>query len=158
MIPSSNITFKTLKNDLGGYQNIKAEPQPNIKLDEKTLAKIEASPLTTDEYIIMEQFAQYLPRGKRKMKLNIPELRTELLSYGGLNALTDSDGLRSGGSAAMTNNFKANPKKSTKEIKEMEQKNFNLTIKNNNRVSSKANLNNGKNPNYTSFKNNFIIY
>jgi len=158
MIPSANITLKTLKNDLGGYQNIKAEPQPNIKLDEKLQSKIDASPLTTDEYIVMEQFAQYLPRGKRKMKLNLPELRTELLSYGGLNALTDKDGLRSGGSAAMTNNFKANPKKSTKEIKEMEQKNFNLTIKNNNRVTSKANLKGGKNPNYTSFKNNFIIY
>ncbi len=105
----------------------------------------------------MEQFAKYLPRGKRKLKLNMPELKTELLSNINLNAMTDSDGLRTGGTSSMKGNNKAKPKLATKNIKEMEQKAFNFTIKNNNRVKSGYNLNNGDNPRYTSFKNKFKI-
>jgi hypothetical protein len=105
----------------------------------------------------MEEFAQYLPRGKRKLKLNMPELRDHLLSSDKLNPLTNTDGLRSGGNASMTGGEKAKPKLATNEIKEMNQKQFNFSIKNKNRVKSIANLNNGFNPNYTSFKNNFKI-
>lgn len=157
MISTNSIIMKSAKNDLGGTQQIRLEPQPRIKLDSKLMEKIEVSPLTIDEFLVMEQFSQYLPRGKRKMKLNMPELRDELLSNNALNPLTDSSGLRTGGLAAMTNNDRANPYKSTLEIKEMSQATINIGIKNNNRVSSYANYKGGLNPNYTSFKNHFIL-
>ena len=158
MISTATMLRKTAKNDLGGTQQIRLEAQPNVKLNNKLVERIEASPLSVDEFVVMEQFAQYLPRGNRKMKLNMPELRDELLSNTSLNPLTDSNGLRSGGLAAMTSNDKANPKKSTLEIKEMSQQTYNIGIKNNNRVSAYVNYKGGKNPNYTSFKNHFIIY
>ncbi len=158
MIPTNTIIMKSAKTDLGGRQQIRMESQPSVKLNNKLMEKIEVSPLTVDEFLVMEQFSQYLPRGKRKMKLNMPELRDELLSNKSLSSLTDSSGLRTGGLASMGVMDRVNPKKSTLEIKEMSQSTINIGIKNNNRVSSYANLNGGLNPNYTSFKNHFILY
>ena len=158
MISTNNIILKGQKAELGGYKNIKDERlHYPVKLDDKMLEKIEESEISLDEFIVMEQFAKYLPRGKRKLKLNMSELKTELLSNINLNAMTDSDGLRTGGTAAMKGNMKAKPKLATKNIKEMEQKAFNFTIKNKNRVKSGYNLNDGDNPRYTSFKNKFKI-
>ena len=90
----------------------------------------------------MEEFAKYLPRGHRKLKLNMAELRDELLSKSGVNQMTDVSGLRSGGLAARTGNLKAPPKKATQEL---DQRTILYTIKNNNRLKG--------NPNFTSFKN-----
>jgi hypothetical protein len=158
MISTSNIILKGMRSELGGYKNTKDERlHYPVKLDDKMMEKIEESEITLDEFIVMEQFAKYLPRGKRKLKLNLSELKTELLSNINLNPLTDSDGLRTGGTASMKGNMKAKPKLATKNIKEMEQKAFNFSIKNKNRVKSSYNLNNGDNPRYTSFKNNFKI-
>jgi hypothetical protein len=158
MIGTKDIILKGQKAELGGYKNTKDERLHfPVKLDTKMLEKIEESEITLDEFIVMEQFAKYLPRGKRKLKLNMSELKTELLSNINLSALTDSNGLRTGGTAAMKGNMKAKPKLATKNIKEMEQKAFNFTIKNKNRVKSDYNLNNGDNPRYTSFKNKFKI-
>ena len=158
MIGTKDIILKGQKAELGGYKNTKDERLHfPIKLDDKMLEKIEESEITLDEFIVMEQFAKYLPRGKRKLKLNMSELKTELLSNINLNAMTDSDGLRTGGTDSMKGNMKAKPKLATKNIKEMEQKAFNFTIKNKNRVKSDYNLKNGDNPRYTSFKNKFKI-
>jgi hypothetical protein len=157
MISTNSILLKTAKNDLGGEKNILMEPQPNIKLADKLQDEIDKSEIDLDQFILMEEFATYLPRGKRKLKLNMPELKDQLLSNDKLNPLTNTDGLRTGGSASMVGRDKATPKLATDEIKAMSQNQFLLTIKNKNRVRSSVNLNNGFNPNYTSFKNKFKL-
>lgn len=110
------------------------------------MKKLEDSKISLDEFIATEQFAKYLPRGNRKLKLNMPELRDDLLSKQGLYQGTDVNGLRSGGLAARTGNLKAPPKKATKELS---QKAILYSIKNDNRLKT--------NPNYTSFKNNISL-
>ena len=143
MIPSNTILLQSRKSRIDGKQTYNP---PTYKLDDAKMKKIEDSNITLDEFIVMEQFAQYLPRGKRKLKLNMPELRDELLSKKGLYQGTDSYGLRSGGLASMTGGGKAPPEKATKEL---DQKAIIYSIKNNNRIST--------NPNYTSFKNNISL-
>lgn len=143
MIPSSTILLQSRKARIDGKQTYQANKLP---MSDKMKKRIEDSNITLDEFIVMEEFAQYLPRGKRKLKLNMPELRDELLSKKGVNQMTDSDGLRSGGLAARTGNLKAPPKQATKEL---DQKTVLYTLKNNNRLKT--------NPNYTSFKNNISL-
>ena len=127
------------KSELGRYKTYKAGTG---KMTDKMQQKIKESTISLDEFIAMEQFAQYLPRGKRKLKLNMPELRNELLSKSGVNQMTDVSGLRSGGLAARTGNLKAPPKKASAEL---DQRTILYTIKNKNRLKG--------NPNPTSFKN-----
>ncbi len=139
MITSKNLLTNARKSELGGYKTYKAG---SGKMTDKMQEKIKESTITLDEFIAMEQFAKYLPRGHRKLKLNMPELRNELLSKSGVNQMTDISGLRSGGLAARTGDGKAPPKKATKEL---DQRTILYTIKNNNRLKG--------NPNPTSFKN-----
>ena len=153
---TKRIILKSSINDIGGYKKPSMEPQPVINLDEKLQKKIDNSRLNTDQFIAMTEFAEYLPRGNRKLKLNMPELRDELLSNQKLNALTNSDGLRTGGMASYAGNEKAKVKPAIKDIKEDTQRAFMFSIKNNNRVQNEVNFNKF-NPNYTSFKNNFSL-
>ena len=139
MIQAQNLLTNARKSELGGYKTYKAGTG---KMTDKMQRKIKDSTISLDEFIAMEQFASYLPRGKRKLKLNMPELRNELLSKSGVNQMTDVSGLRSGGLAARTGNLKAPPKKATQEL---DQRTILYTIKNNNRLKG--------NPNPTSFKN-----
>lgn len=143
MIKSEDIYLQSRKARIDGKQTYNAG---KLKMDDTMMKKIQNSNITLDEFIVMEEFAQYLPRGNRKLKLNMPELRDELLSKKGVNQVTDADGLRSGGLAARTGNLKAPPKQATKEL---DQKTILYTIKNKNRLKT--------NPNYTSFKNNISI-
>ena len=143
MIPSSQILLNSRKSRIDGKQTYN---DSKFKLSDTKMKKLEDSTMSLDEYIVMEQFAKYLPRGNRKLKLNMPELRDDLLSKRNLNQGTDTNGLRSGGLAARTGNLKAPPKKATKEL---EQKTMLFTIKNDNRLKT--------NPNYTSFKNNISL-
>jgi hypothetical protein len=143
MIKSEDIYLQSRKARIDGKQTYNAG---KLKMDDTMMKKIQDSNITLDEFIVMEEFAQYLPRGNRKLKLNMPELRDELLSKKGVNQVTDTDGLRSGGLAARTGNLKAPPKQATKEL---DQKTILYTIKNKNRLKT--------NPNYTSFKNNISI-
>ncbi len=143
MIPSNSILLQARKAQIDGKQTYNA---PTFKVNDAKMKKIEDSNLSLDEFIVMEEFAQYLPRGHRKLKLNMPELRDQLLSKKGVNQMTDSDGLRSGGLASRTGNLKAPPKQATKEL---DQKTILYTIKNKNRIKT--------NPNYTSFKNNISL-
>ena len=139
MIQAQNLLTNARKSELGGYKTYKAGTG---KMTDKMQQKIKDSTISLDEFIAMEQFASYLPRGKRKLKLNMPELRNELLSKSGVNQMTDVSGLRSGGLAARTGNLKAPPKKATQEL---DQRTILYTIKNNNRLKG--------NPTPTSFKN-----
>lgn len=143
MIPSSQILLNSRKSRIDGKQTYN---DSKFKLSDTKMKKLEDSKMSLDEFIVMEQFAKYLPRGKRKVKLNMPELRDDLLSKRNLNQGTDTNGLRSGGLAARTGNLKAPPKQATKEL---EQKTMLFTIKNDNRLKT--------NPNYTSFKNNISL-
>lgn len=143
MIPSSQILLNSRKSRIDGKQTYN---DTKFKLSTTKMKKLEDSKMDLDEYIVMEQFAKYLPRGNRKLKLNMPELRDDLLSKRNLNQGTDTNGLRSGGLAARTGNLKAPPKKATKELG---QKTMLFTIKNDNRLKT--------NPNYTSFKNNISL-
>lgn len=158
MITTNTVYLKVAKESIGGKQDINAT-QSIPKLSEKELENKARARITEEEYIAMEQFATLLPRGNRKLKLNMPELRNEMLSNPKLQPLTDTSGLKTGGLASV--DFNGNSKKSVKKIKEMEQKDFKVTIKNNNRVTAPENYSstnlNGYNPDYTSFKNNFIL-
>jgi len=136
---SSTILLNQRRSEIAGKKTYNA---PTYKLTRDMKKRIEMSPLSLDSFISMEQFATYLPRGHRRLKLNLPELRSELLSKRGLNQGTDVDGLRSGGKAAMLGNMKAPPKKATAEL---EQKTILYNIMNKNKLA--------KNPNPTSFKN-----
>lgn len=147
MIPSQTILLQSRKAQIDGKQTYNAgKYKLSDRISDAQMKKIEDSNITLDEFIVMEEFAQYLPRGNRKLKLNMPELRDELLSKKGVNQMTNTDGLRSGGLAARTGNEKAPPKKATHEL---DQKTILYTIKNKNRLKT--------NPNFTSFKNNISI-
>jgi hypothetical protein len=157
MLTTKNVYDNIDKASIQGKQNLSQRNSGNdkVNLDSKLKEKISNSRIDESEYIAMEQFAKLLPRGKRKLKLNMPELRTEVLSNPKLEPLTEVSGLKNGGLVAVQMN--GNAVKGSKKIKEMGQKDYSLSIKNNNRVSNYLNLNNGKNPNYSSFKNKFIL-
>lgn len=96
------------------------------------------SKFTQDEMIVLENYAQYLPRGKRQLKLNIPELRDALLSKDLISApLTKTSGLNRGGLLSITTK---KPKTQTEYL---------ATIQNKNNLKT--------NPNFTGFKNDFKI-
>ena len=142
-ISTTHILKGITNASIDGKKTYKA---PTYKIDEKLQKKIEQSPLDLDTFIAMEEFATYLPRGKRQLKLNLPELRDSLLSKSDLNQMTDMDGLRSGGLASFSGNNKAPPKKATKLLDQVA---INYNIKNKNKLST--------NPNPTSFKNTFSL-
>ena len=158
MITSNTVYLKVSKESIGGKQDINAS-QDIPKLTEKELENRGRARISQEEYIVMEQFATLLPKGNRKLRLNMPELKDEMLSNPKLQPMTDTSGLKTGGLASTE--FNGNAKKSVKKIKEMEQKDFKVSIKNNNRVTAPENYSstnlNGYNPDYTSFKNNFIL-
>lgn len=140
---SSTILLNQRRSEIAGKKTYNA---PTYKLTKDMEKKLEMSPLSLDSFISMEQFATFLPRGKRKLRLNMPELREELLSKRGMNQGTNVDGLRSGGKAAMTGSMKAPPKKATSEL---DQATILYNIMNKNKLAT--------NPNPTSFKNKFRL-
>ena len=97
--------------------------------------------ITQDEMIINEQYSQYLPRGKRQLKLNVPELRNAVVANDLIAApLTKTSGRNAGGNMSLKPDVLPNPKT---------QKEYINSILNKNKLS--------KNPNPTSFKNNYKI-
>ena len=153
---NNNLYLNVSKQSIAGKHDLSKSDKERVKLDGKIKEKIQQSRIDENDYIAMEQFAKLLPRGKRKLKLNMPELREEVMSNPKLEPLTDLAGLKNGGLVSYKMN--GNAVKGSKKINELQQKDFSLTIKNNNRVSNEVNLNNGKNPNYSSFKNKFMLY
>jgi hypothetical protein len=153
---NNNLYLNVSKQSIAGKHDLSKSDKERAKLSSKLKEKIEQSRIDENDYIAMEEFAKLLPRGKRKLKLNMPELRDEIMSNPKLEPLTDLSGLKNGGLVAYKMN--GNAVKGSKKINELRQKDFSLTIKNNNRVTSDVNVNNGKNPNYSSFKNKFMLY
>ena len=155
MLSHNSLYLNISKQSIDGKQDLSKSDKERVKLSSKIKEKIEQSRIDENDYIAMEEFAKLLPRGKRKLKLNMPELRDEVMSNPKLEPLTDVSGLKNGGLVSYQMN--GNAVNGSKKIKDLQQKDFSLTIKNNNRVSSDVNLNNGKNPNYSSFKNKFML-
>jgi len=136
-ISNDKVYLNVKKNSVGGFQNPKlGKPE---KLVDNNLDKEKAkSEITQDEMIIMEEYAKYLPRGKRQLKLNVKELRNTVLANDLMAApLTKTSGLNKGGNLSLVGG------------KPKEQKEYLYTIQNKNKLPN--------NPNPTSFKNNFKI-
>ena len=155
MLSHNSLYLNINKQSIDGKQDLSKSDKERVKLSSKIKEKIEQSRIDENDYIAMEEFAKLLPRGKRKLKLNMPELRDEVMSNPKLEPLTDISGLKNGGLVSYKMN--GNAVKGSKKIKDLQQKDFSLTIKNNNRVKSDVNVNNGFNPNYSSFKNKFML-
>lgn len=153
-----------IANDQARYSvNGKREPQKEtypIALDKKlpkaVRERLGKSTMDETAYLAMVEYAKWLPRGKRQLKLNTSELR-ELLISNDLKktSLTKISGLNSGGKLSFGQN------QGTKQVQKLLTQAEHIksnTILNNNRVSNSFyNFKGGKNPAYTSFKNNIRL-
>lgn len=143
-ISNDKVYLNVKKNSVGGFQNPtlgKPEKLVDNDKDRRTMNLYKEkgkSEITQDEMIVMEEYAKYLPRGKRQLKLNVKELRNTVLANDLMAApLTKTSGLNRGGNLSLVGG------------KPKEQKEYLYTIQNKNKLPN--------NPNPTSFKNNFKI-
>lgn len=152
MITNQNIYNSVARKSVMGYR----EPRKEIYDDTKLLTKkqrtiLEGEKMSEDEYITMLEYAKYLPRGKRMMKLNYPELRDMMVSNELMkNPLDVTSGLRKGGKVAYEGTAI------------LSQKEHMLNILNKNKPKNpmykKSKLApEYKNGNYSYFKNNFSM-
>ena len=113
------------------------------------------SVMSEDAFLAMREYAKWLPRGKRQLKLSFPELRDMLVSNDLKDTpLTKLSGLDNGGKLAFASN------QSTKQVQKLPTQAENIkgvTIMNNNRLKSESNFKGGFNLNYSSFKNNIRL-
>ena len=143
-ISNEKVYLNVKKNSVGGFQNPKLGKPEKLVDNGKALASSGKgkgkgkAEITQDEMIVMEEYAKYLPRGKRQLKLNVKELRNTVLANDLMAApLTKTSGLNKGGNISLIGG------------KPKVQKDYIYTIKNKNKLPN--------NPNPTSFKNNFKI-
>ena len=124
---------------------------PKMKLPVKVQKAIDGGMIDEKEYVAMLAYAKFLPRGKRMLKLNYPELRDMLIGTQEKGApLTKVSGLNAGG--------KLSQQMPVKKLKAMTQMQHHYTIKNDNRVRSMRNATpDKKNPNFTSWKNKNVV-
>jgi hypothetical protein len=119
-----------------GASGKKITPEPLSKPMETEMPKARFS---EEEMLVLENYAKYLPRGNRKLSLNIKELTDALLSRIEIAApLTKTSGLNRGGKLSLTTE---KPPKSQNE--------YLATIQNKNNLKT--------NPNFAGFKNDFKI-
>jgi len=138
-ISNERVYLNVKKNSVGGYQNpTLGNPEKLVDNNkDKDKGKVK-SEISQDEMIVMEEYAKYLPRGKRQLKLNVKELRNTVLANDLMAApLTKTSGLNRGGNLSLVGG------------KPKQQKEYLYTIQNKNKLAN--------NPNPTSFKNNFKI-
>jgi hypothetical protein len=158
LLTNRNIANSIARQSVGGLHQPRKETFPELSgksLPKAVKGRLGKSVMSEDAYLSMVQYAKWLPRGKRQLRLNIPKLR-DLLASNDLkdNPLTKISGLNSGGKLA----FAAN--QSTKQVQKLLTQAGNVkgvTIMNKNRLKSESNLKSGFNPNYTSFKNNIRL-
>ena len=123
----------------------------NSLLTKKQKEIMEGEKMSIDEYITMVEYAKYLPRGYRKLKLNYPELRDMLVSKELMKTPLDkTSGLSSGGKVAYVG------------TKALSQKEHLATILNKNKPKNamfkKSKLSQQySNPDYSYFKNNIKV-
>lgn len=136
-ITNKDIYTQVRKNSVNGLR-LGNDPAIANPLPSKPKEPEVESKFSLDEMILLENYAQYLPRGKRQLKLNIPELRDAVLSKDLISApLTKTSGLNRGGLLSIT----------TKQPKT--QIEYLATIQNKNNLKT--------NPNFAGFKNDFKI-
>ena len=136
-IDDNQIFLSVKKKSVGGFENPKLGKPDELKTEKGNEPKEDK--ISQDEMIVLEEYAKYLPSGKRQLKLNIPELRDTVLSND-LMAIgsTKTSGLNQGGNLSLKGGF---PPK--------DQKEYIFSIKNKNKLP--------QNPNPTSFKNDFKL-
>jgi len=100
-ITNDNIRLQTRRNVIQG-EEIPAETLPDYNLPVKVRKALKQSRISSEDFIIMEQYAKYLPRGKRQLlRLDVPELKKVLLgNVLAKDQLNNRDGLRQGGDVA----------------------------------------------------------
>ena len=134
---------------------------PTYNLPKHIKKKIAVSRISDEDYIILQQYAKYLPRGKRELlRLDMPEMKKLLLGNILEKAsLTNDSGLRNGGQVAqMVLEDDANDKIVKKLLTQQEQH----KIYNGQAVQSIYNYNKGfalnnQNPNPNGFINHFKL-
>jgi hypothetical protein len=135
MISNKNIFQSVQKQSLQGKQIYTSEKKEDIPY--KADKKERKGKITDKEFIIMTEYAAALPRGKRQMNINIPEMKDLLVSRDlQIAPLSKSSGLNSGGNISMQKTFK-------------QQYEYIESLKNKNTLT--------KTPVLTSFKNNFKL-
>ncbi len=135
-IDDNQIFLSVKKKSVGGFEEPKLGKPEDLKKEKGNEPKEDK--ISQDEMIVLEEYAKYLPSGKRQLKLNIPELRNTVLAND-LMAIsgTKTSGLNQGGNLSLKGGF---PK---------DQKEYIFSIKNKNKLP--------QNPNPTSFKNDFKL-
>lgn len=155
MILGSSISKSLADQSVNGRRQPTKElyPPMDSKLPKALKQKLGVSVMSTDAYLQMQEYAKWVPRGKRALKLNIPELRDLLVSNDLESApLTKTAGLNKGGKLSYADGQKKMSKLLTQQ-EHLQQ----ITIKNENRGKNEANVGGGPNPNFASFKNRFRI-
>ena len=98
-ITSDNVYLQIKKDSVGGHKKPVLPKNKDLSKNDETIKK---DKMSQDDMIIMEQYAQYLPSGKRQLKLNMSELRDTVLSNDLLEApLTKTSGLNRGGNISL---------------------------------------------------------
>jgi hypothetical protein len=159
MILGSQIHNEIAKYSVSGKHEPNKETYPialDAKLPKAVKERLGKSVMSEEAYLAMVEYAKWLPRGKRQLRLNTPQLKELLLSNDlKKTALTKTSGLNRGGKLAFASN------QNTKQVKQLLTQAEHIkgvTIMNNNRVSNSFyNFKGGKNPNPTSFKNNIRL-
>ena len=78
-ITNPDINLQVRRANIQG-EKIPQEEVPIYKLPKKTRDKIALSRISDDDYIIMEQYARFQPRGRRELlRLDIPEMKKLLM-------------------------------------------------------------------------------
>ena len=138
-ITDESIELKVKQDSVMGFQKGQSSKPEKPGLNTKPDKDDKRSEISGDEMLVMEQYAKLLPRGNRKLKLNVPLLRDTVLAKDLIAApLTKTSGLNSGGNNSLKTK---GPAKS--------QKDYIVNIQNKNSLKT--------NPNFTSFKNNFSL-
>ncbi len=160
-ITNDNIRLQTRRNVIQG-EEIPAETLPDYHLPVKIRKALKQSRISSEDFIIMEQYAKYLPRGKRQLlRLDVPELKKVLVgNVLAKDQLNNRDGLRQGGDVAnMIDMDKPKEEILKTLLTQKEQHNvFNgkRVIGNHNYTRIRGLPDNG-NPNPTSFINHFTL-
>ena len=102
-ISSAAIAGQVARESVGGFRDPDGQIHNEVKLPPAVQKKLALARIDPDAYLIMLEYAKYLPRGKRKLKLDLPELRDMLVAHDLEHTpLTKTSGLNMGGMVAQS--------------------------------------------------------
>ena len=102
-ITSQAIATQVARESVGGLRDPDGEIHNEVKLSPAVKRKLAHAKIAPDAYLVMLEYAKYLPSGKRKLKLDLPELRQMLVANDLENTpLTKTSGLNAGGKVSET--------------------------------------------------------